>query len=327
MDDFFAKDKNTQSARHRKLRAEFNTQISVPIAQKMMDLLRNKNPYKAYSFDEIFNKYVPSEYLLSHFENHFGFSFTELLWTFDPAKISSLIQSVMEPLLKQISIIIDAFNCDVLILAGRPTSLDAITSLFLKFFPISPDKLVCLNNTGIGHWYPFENDPCGQKAVVAVGALVAHLASRYGFKGLSLDLSEMKWNMKSTANYIGEYDSGKVKRSVLTPKIDNAIIEISNLKTPTYIGCKQYDAITYQARPIYVIKRTDPKSDAFLKYKTPLKIELTRDYENKEVIKIVSITDANGVSVNSKLLEIRPQSIVDDGFSWLDKGGFEISVK
>ncbi len=322
--DFFGYDSAMMSFRDRQARVDFNTQISVPIARVMMDLLRRKFPSRVYTYDEIFHDLRPSEHLLDHFENHFGFRFEELSWRYDPEEIASMVRATMEPLMKQLSILLYAYKCDILVMAGRPTTIDAIPELFIKYYPMSPDRIICLNDYRVGTWYPFADGQgyfYDQKSVVAVGAMVGYMASTTGFNGMRIDFKEMIRRMKPTANFIGFYDdkTQQVKKSLLLPDKSNASATIGSF--PVFLGCKQFDSPLYQARPLYGLYFNGKRHE-------PVRITLTRSYqEDREVVEIEEITDIQGNTLPKSTVEIVQQSIVSDGKHWLDKGEFELSLK
>lgn len=322
--DFFGHDSAMMSFKDRQARLDFNTQISVPLARRMMDLLRLHRPMRVYTYDEMFPHLKPSAHLLSHFRKHFGFDFSELSWRFNPEEIAAIARASMEPLMKQLSMVLYAFHCDVLVLAGRPTSIDAIPELFIKYFPLSPDRIIRLNDYRVGNWYPFADGQgyfYDQKSVVAVGAIIGHQASTSGFNGLRIDFSEMVRRMKSTANFIGFYDQAAllVNEPILTPLKSTASATIAVF--PSFLGCKQFSSSQYQGRPLYGIFREDKGS-------SPLRVTLSRSYqEDREKVEIEEVTDLAGNSVPKSSVEIIQQSIVADGKHWLDKGEFDLSLK
>lgn len=320
--DFFGTDSSMMGFKDRRCRNDFNTQISVPIAQKMMELLRTHRPSKLYSFDELFPDIKPADYLLNYFEHHFGFRFEELSWRYNPDEIADIVKSTMEPLMKQLALVFYTQHCDIIVLAGRPTSLDAITELFIKYIPTSPDRLIRLNDYRVGSWFPTADGQgyfYDQKAIVAVGAMVGYRASHSGLKGLVLDFSQMIKKMNSTANYIGEYNSRRlqVTTALLSPTSANATLNISVF--PTFIGCRQLDSPIYQARPLYAIYNHGSANT--------LQVRLTRNFhEDKEELIIEEATDKEYRN-RKKDLELVAQSLVEDGKYWLDKGEFELTIK
>lgn len=323
--DFFGHDSAMMSYKDRRARVDFNTQISVPLARRMMDLLRLHRPSKVYTFEELFQELRPSEHLMIHFREHFGFDFRELSWRFDPEKIASIVRSTMEPLMKQLSIVVNAYNCDILILAGRPTSISAIPELFLKYYPLSPDRIISLNDYRVGTWYPFADGRgylYDQKSIVAVGAMIGNMAAETGFRQMTIDFTEMIKSMHPTSNYFGILNpkTQQVKESLLTPIKSSASATMAVF--PQYLGAKQFDSPLYQARPLYCITLED--SQPML----PVRVSLSRaiDEDTEEVI-IEEASDASGNSLPRNAIRIRRQTLVDDGRHWLDTGEFDLSLR
>lgn len=320
--DFFGTDSSMMGFRDRRCRNDFNSQISVPIAQKMMELLRTHAPSRLFSYDELFPDIKPASYLLDYFAHHFGFRFEDLKWRYNPEEVSGLVKSTMEPLLKQLAMVLYRYNCDIIVLAGRPTSLDAITELFIKYIPTSPDRLIRLNDYRVGSWFPTADGQgyfYDQKSIVAIGAMVGYLASHASLKGLVLDFDEMIQTMTSTANYVGLYNTRRqqVTHSYLTPRQSTATFTVAVF--PTFLGCSQFDSAGYQARPLYAIYNDGPS--------TTLEISVSRSFtDDKENIMIEEVTDKNYID-RRKDVRMVAQSLVDDGLYWLDKGEFELTIK
>lgn len=322
--DFFGNDSAMMSHKDRVCRLDFNTQVSVPIAQKMMDLLRLRRPVRTYSYEELFPEFKPADYLLKHFEEHFGFSFTELSWKFDPEEVAGIVEATMEPLMKQLALVLYAQHCDIILLSGRPTSIDAITELFVKYVPTTPDRLIRLNDYRVGNWFPTADGQgyfFDQKSTVAVGGMVGHLSCTEGSdQNLVIDFSQMIQKMKPTADYIGIFDEQRqqVRESVLDPVKSSETIHLSVF--PAVLGCRQLGAPNYQARPLYVLYDHSGQGALDITLERP-------DYlGNKEEIVVCEATDRMGRSVKKKV-ELVQQSLTDGGKHWLDKGEFVLTIK
>ncbi len=323
MQDFFGKDSAMMSYKDRRCRLDFNTQVSVPLMQFFLELLRLKRPSKVYSFTDIFHTNVPANYLMDYFAAHFGFRFEELQWRFDPEEVAEIVKATMEPLLKQLAMLLYAHKCDVILLAGRPTSLDAITELFIKYLPTTPDKLVRLNEYRVGSFFPTADGQgyfYDQKSIVAVGGMIGYLGAKGSLHGFSLDFTKMIKTMHSTANYIGEYNSRRrqVERTILTPTTAATTLEIPVF--PAFIGCRQFDSPLYQARPLYAIYNHSASP--------VLRVNISRDFlTDPEALYIEDAQDMQGNDIPAGTVEMVRQSLVDDGKHWLDKGEFELSIK
>lgn len=308
----------------RRCRLDFNTQVSIPIIQFLLERLKEKRPQSLYSYEEIFKNEQPANYVLKHFKYNFGFDFKELKWNFDPVEINRLVQSVVEDLVKKLSAVVYAHHCDVLVLSGRPTGLKPLTELLYKYLPVEPHRMVLFNNYRPGKWFPF-NDIQGfynenQKSVVAVGAIVGYYASTSGFSGLSLDFSLLGEKMTPTARIIGEYRSvpPSIGNVYFTPTVNNYTLTCS---FPHYIGAKLLESSKYPARPLYVIKyKGGSVSSATL-------VLLRRDTQhNPEEFEIVSAIDSRGMTIQASNIELSLQTLADEGNFWMDNGAFTLHI-
>lgn len=325
MHHFFANDSANQSEKDRRCRLDFCTQVSHPISQFFLELLKQGRPTKLYTYNELFPKEKPAAYLLDHFEHHFGFRFESLNWRYDPKIIGSIVRDTMEPMIKALSVVMYAHHCDIIVLSGRPTNLEPLTELFLKYIPIAPNRLVCLNQYRVGRWFPLATEEGyfqeSQKAAVAVGAEVGYLASTVGFNGLVLDFSSLAKTMKSTARYIGLYDEEmqEVHTPFLTP--DSGTAKLKGISVfPYYIGCKQFNAPKYQARPLYAIYNNSGVAQ--------LNIMLQRNYyEDRELVTLEDVTNMGGETVSNSDVDLRLQTLAQDGNFWMDKGAFTLKIQ
>lgn len=348
---FFGENAPSMSALDRIMRNDFNVQVSVPIAQKMMDMMKNMDTARDLTFNEIFSSSRPSASLLTYFENRFGFKLEDLKWSYSPEIITECIRCRTEPLLKQLSIILRTYNCDVVLLAGRPMSLEALTDMFVKFFPVSPDRIIRLlpkndkflssekkwNCYKVGRWFP-TSDERGYfkdlKPVVAVGAMVAYKAEHGMLPKFQLNMSEMRKNMVSTANYIGAFNASLsliYKEDVyLTPETSTARFTVSIASLPFFLGCKQINTNHYQARPMFVLQ-LKPGVDTSEYDMSEIRVTISRRFTlNKEDIILQSAIDSTGQDVTD-MLEIKIQSLVtrshyeEQNEFWLDNGAFNLN--
>ncbi len=323
--DFFGIDSANLNWKDRRFRADFNTQISVPIAQFFLELKKQNRQAKTYRFEDIFQEYQPSNQLLDHFKEHFDFDIREIEWNFSPEEIKGEILKTFKPLMRQIAMIVHKFKADILMLAGRPTSIADIPDIFFDYYPLSPDRVVRLDEYEVGNWYPFatgEGRFYDQKSVVAVGAYIGHLCNNGGFGGMELDLSKLADKMRPTANYIGEYQphTHTVDPIHLSPDFGTINLKVSTF--PYFLGCKQLKSVAYESRPLFKLDLTEKGTRG----KT-YSITLTRQWnEDCEKVEILDITDSEGNSCPGAV-SLSLQSLVDTDTGltrfWLDDGAFK----
>lgn len=336
--NFFGKDKALMDYKDRIMRQDFNVQVSVPMGLKMLDLLRLGRKSMRLTYEDFFRELQPASFIIEHFNKHFSlvvngktyvdFDFKKIVWNFNADDLSKIVIAKIEPLMKQLAIVLNSYNCDIVLLAGKPTSLSAITDLFLKYYPTSPSRLIRLNDYRVGEWYPFA-DGLGyfkdQKSLVAVGAMIGYISSNGGINGFHMDMKHMKKDMVSTANYLGLYNTvnQKIVEAFMSPEQNSATFEVHGF--PLFIGCKQLVSQFYQARPLFSIDLAEGVDLHTIAL--PLKVSVMRNFsQDKEDLKIVSAVDSNGKPFSFNKLHFGVQSLASDGAYWLDKGEFVLSI-
>ena len=334
-----------KSMRDRTLQRDLNLQITIPLMQHMLALTSANAPAQNVEWTDIFdNEHRPQPEVIKYANDILGIDIEKLSWPYNPEEINDKARKELEPLLKKVATIIFAHDVDIVLLSGRPSSLPAVRDVFLKYYPVSPDRLITLNSYYIGNWYPFcENtgyikDP---KTIVSVGAMVGYFASKQSrLDCFRIDTSELTNGLTSTAQYI----LNEARATLLSPEISNANLRIQSL--PKYLNIRQIDIPEYPTRTLYVIdwnvseiERRIIKSvgeipqDAVLRSKIddeirelrrklPITVGVQRDAEFIEHLEIVSATDNVGNDFPIKLLRIDIQSLGATENYWLDSGIF-----
>ena len=70
--NFFGKDKALMDYKDRIIRQDFNTQISVPMGLKLLDMLRQGRKSVRLSYNDFFHELQPADFILDHFNRHFS---------------------------------------------------------------------------------------------------------------------------------------------------------------------------------------------------------------------------------------------------------------
>lgn len=351
---FLGEDHNTLSFKDRILRRDFNLQVLVPLMYHFLELLSNNVVCREVKFSDVFAENMPSEDVINHFSQTFGINLQEIKWAYDKDVMSQNIEKTLNGLLENISTIMYAYDCDIILLSGRPSSLQPIKDIFLKFFPVAPNRLIVLNKHRIGKWYPFADEHGfihNSKSIVAIGAMIGHLASSTGrLTDFSLDLSELGSRIKPTTDYFVVKDSKvNTNTSFITPNTSSGTITINSF--PLYIGCRQYDMRLYPVRPFLVIdidknsisdsirSLYPDKSEgelaesvnnycAQLANKVPYTFTIDREDfdEDKEHLTISNVENNTGDTVSTSDFSLTIQSLNDPDCYWLDSGAFNINI-
>jgi len=351
---------NGVSFRDRQLRSDFNLQVSVPIASRFLELLReNKLESRILSFNDIFSDNPPTPSVLNRFNRHFGFEFESLQWQYEKKVVAAIIEKTFDNLIGKISSLFSYYACDIVLLSGRPTSLKPVGDLFLKYYAISPNRLKSMNDYRVGRWYPEDKrynfiDGNGKfinpKSIVTTGAMIGRIADNGGFTGFSLNLKVLKEKLLPTTFYFGELNEQlEYGKTFISPAINHATVEVPSL--PFRIGVRQLDIPVYPSRPFYTFDFNDYKLEDRVKGRLdnendvnavqrgvdaekkkilrnmPLKVTIGRDMnEDIELLQIEEIVDMEGNRLPNNFFGLQVQSMSEPDNFWLDSGIFSLNI-
>lgn len=350
--NFFGPDHNGQTVADRILRKDFNIQYSVPLMCYFLELLKNNHKDCFVRYNDVFADCPPNASIIDGFLEKTGIDVTKLDWKFSRDTVSAIVGKEFEPLLKKIATIMYAYACDIVLLSGRPASLPPIRDIFLKYYAVSPDRLILLNHYYVGDWYPFDNNTgsiTNPKTIVAMGGVIGHYASELSnLNKFVINLDKLKEGLKSTVNYIEASREGQPIEYIITPEQTQGDLTVSNI--PTYLNVRQIGMDTYPCRTLYTIDFNRHKiadrirrksilnegatlNDAKvqnlvkdqidqLKQRMPFRITINKDMDDKELLTITSIRDREDKDVVDGSVEIHIQSLGANEKYWLDSGAF-----
>ncbi|NLO69358.1 MAG: hypothetical protein GX102_00060 [Porphyromonadaceae bacterium] len=352
---------NGISFRNRRLRSDFNLQVSVPIVSYYLELLKENKEDIVLSYSDIFGTNPPTQAVLLHFKDSFGFDFSDLQWTYKKKVVADIVEKTFDSLIGKISSLLSYHACDIVLLSGRPTSLRPLTDLFLKYYAISPNRLKSMNDYRVGRWYPQDQrypyiDGNGKflnpKSIITTGAMIGQIAENGGLNGFALNLSEMKKKLLPTTFYFGKLneDSLVYLNTIISPDINHATVDVSSL--PFRIGVRQLDIPAYPSRPFYTLDFNDykiedrvlgrfeedepprtaiqqeiQKEKDKIRRGMPLEVTLSRDINDDiEKLKLEEVLDKDGNTLNKNFFNLQVQSMSEVENFWLDSGIFSLNI-
>ena len=345
MSFLFGSNIGEHTAEDKEYKKLFASQVALPIAMYALDIAKNETNTTVKKYKEIIlelkNVDIAKPDVIGCVNNHINncgasdFRFDDIEFVFNLDEINSVIIQTVQQMLSKLSGIMAQFDCDYVLLAGRPSTLPIIKDIINRYMPVTPDKVIPLGNYRIGKWYPFAkvngmiDDP---KTTVVVGAAIGLMAGSLGrLDGFRINTLFLKNNVKSTARYIGALDE---KNKVLTDTwFNKEEIQEVIFDGPMFIGMKQMNVDNWFSTPMYKIIYKDNATSKKLANLLPLKVILERDGQNPEVIwggrgrlgKPSEITDKNGDFVSNDSLVIKPQTLVKEDGHWIDSGCFHLS--
>ncbi|CBL44089.1 Uncharacterized protein conserved in bacteria, putative virulence factor [gamma proteobacterium HdN1] len=239
--------------------------------------------------------------------------------------------------LKALSEIIYLYQCDLLLLTGRPSRLPGVQAVFRSLMPVPPGRILPLHQYRTGGWYPFHkqgriDDP---KTTAAVGAMLCLLGQNLRLPNFFFRSAALK--PYSTVKYLGMIDNNNVVKD------SNVYFHDINLDDPDYqfpdtafelrgslrLGFRQLDAERWPAAPLYIItliseKLTKTVGQDGSVLNVSLKVDRkSRSAEGTESLTIASAESEAGTA-RKEALRMQLNTLADAGLGgthyWLDSG-------
>ncbi|MCK7576844.1 MAG: virulence factor SrfB [Chromatiales bacterium] len=176
-----------------------------------------------------------------------GFKLAEVAFSTTMLALDTTVRRILGQVLSDLCEVVHLYDCDYLLISGRPCRLPAVRAAILAKLPAPPDRIVSLHTYRVGDWYPFRSvsgrltDP---KTTAAVGAMVCALSEGQLYK---FNLRSRELGMKSTARFIGVLEqTGRLKKE----NVLFANLELEDRKTrlpeatfdfyaPVFLGFRQ----------------------------------------------------------------------------------------
>jgi hypothetical protein len=255
-------------------------------------------------------------------------------------RIAATIRSVVGPMLTDLCDVVRMYDCDVLLLSGRPSRLPVVKDLIVGQAPVPPGRIIPMDAYEVGNWYPFHaptfriEDP---KTTAAVGAMLCQVCEGQ-VEGMLVRSSEIR--MKSTARYIGvmeRNDQIRSQRLIFSNiDLDKRASERSQtvaVTPPAFIGYRQLPLDRWKTTPLYFLDFRDTRHVGALAM--PLSVTFERgssdgeeDEGAKEEFSLREAHDANNVDASDVLRlafqTLRVERDQEAGY-WLDSGVLSIN--
>ncbi|MEE4379617.1 MAG: virulence factor SrfB [Candidatus Competibacteraceae bacterium] len=334
-----------QSEHERTLRKQFANQIALPLALRLLHRyevadLKLGNEAITLRFADVFDQRTqPHAQVIAYVEDAAraaggqGFRLAELPFETTLMAIDTTVRRTLGQVLGDLCEVIYLYDCDYLLISGRPCRLPAVLSAVLAKLPVLSDRIIAMHHYKVGHWYPFRalsgrlSDP---KTTAVVGAMVCALSEGQLYK---FHLRSRHLGMKSTARFVGQLEqTGQIKQDNLL----FANLELEDRKTrvpeatfdfyaPVFIGFRQLNVERWPATPLYRVNFGQPQDARRLAL--PLKVTLERaldDEGEEQDFRIIDTTDEQGNPLPRGTVTLKLQTLKDEEGYWLDTGMFSI---
>ncbi|PKH26729.1 virulence factor SrfB [Enterobacterales bacterium CwR94] len=335
------------------MRQQTTLQLFIPLGQHLLSAYENWDPLDLLSeVDTTFGEALATPLthtLLEHLETEIARALPEghapfrLLSTPLIIKLNQLHAEFLSPRmqitqsLRSLCEVVALYECDVLLLTGRPSCFPGIQALFRLMQPLPVNRMVSLEGYHTSDWYPFStqgriDDP---KSTAAVGAMICLLAMELRLGNFWFNAGDFQ--PYSTLRYLGRLDAEGVLQDQdisyhdidldapqWQPDSQGHIVVHGNL----CLGFRQLDNDRWPATPLYTLTIVDAKlarrvaSESALYVK--LKAVMPAGANSAESFAIESVRFGDGTPVEAEKLQLKMNTLLTshqgDSHYWIDSG-------
>ncbi len=172
-------------------------------------------------------------------------------------------------LIDNLSVIVNLYRADILLLTGRPTAIPGIRSRIVGSLPLSPDRVITMKSYRCGAWYPLTHDgDCigDPKSTVVVGALLSYLKRDGRSALINFRYNPEIGRLPSPIRYVGPLNSKDMLDN------ENLIYMATSAAEANLDG---YEPLRYEIEDIdlkRVIKKGEDAEDDSFKTILPVKL-------------------------------------------------------
>ncbi len=256
------------------------------------------------------------------------FSPHEVMVAFRERDIAAAIRRVLDPVLRNTARVVQAFDCDVVLVSGWAARLPAVMDALVEFMPSQLNRIVSMAEYRVAGWYP-QRERSGtigdSKSAAAMGALLA----TGGLAAGGLELVERLPEWQAGRACVGRMNEAGLLRNdavmfVLgdeagddrTPKLATLTLEL-----PAVLGCRRIGLESWPASPLYWVDHEPADHRPRARGSVKLTVERSPgDGAEPDGLRLVRACDTDGNNLPLADMAFRVQTLATPGGHWLDTG-------
>jgi len=253
------------------------------------------------------------------------------------SELAATIAAVLHPAISAAAHVLEALDCDVVLLSGWLTELAAVRGSLIEAMPMRPGHVIALSDYRVGEWYTCRN-AAGKigdsKALAAAGASIA--VSEHGISGAPLEirppvpsrhvrigLADAEGMVRDEASLFTASGPDEKSRSAPPSRIATFTVE-----TPATLGVRRLPLETWPATPIGVLDIARPKRGARPKPPVKATVELGGDIAaGAEQLRLVKMQDSTGAVIPPADCSLTVNTLRSTAGYWLDTGAITLDTE
>ena len=348
-------DRGGEDVIQRNLRQQFALQIAHPIA---LEFLRAGETYDPTSgvvaaepraYDSFFPGGAKPSAEVVTFVNEAArkrgakdFDLGPTVFPVDLPGLDKTVRAEMARVLAPLAEIVHAYDCDVLLLSGRPSRLPGIRALLMELLPLPPERVIALHEYRVGAWYPFRDARLQRRGSQDHGGGRRHDRGPgpVAAAGLLLPLRPAALQEhRQVHRQARRRRPAAAARTWSIATSTSTIASTSCPKSPSSSAARcgsarrQLDLVRWPAARLYALEFARPEYAERHARETPFKIALARvkpkdkDLGDVERFRLRQVTNRDGRAVALDRLTLRLQTLPRREGYWLDTGMLKTRLK
>lgn len=325
----------------RRIRPQLVQHVWIPIVRYLWNMLERGETDSTVRIRDVFETRPPDALLeqlnklLSRISERDRISIQDVTIRVQADQLIQIIRQVLYKPLAGYCDIIAQFDCDLLLLAGRPSGLPAIQDILVQLCPVGPGRMVALQGHPVDKkWFPFASKDDrieDAKFCSVVGAMLAYLARNLLLGDFILEVNDQREHLRDTLIHGIANPDGKDIPADATLFRPNAkghinIEEHISFGGLTWIGVRRIDSEAVPVNPLYKLRwhksiRDRIASKALMP--RDIVVTLERPPQKPWELRIKKTSGKVGqADIQKGWIELKLQTIFEDEY-WLDTGCFK----
>lgn len=268
-------------------------------------------------------------------EGAIGFSCQAVAVSFLADDFNATIMGVLGPFLANAVHLIEAFDCDTVLISGAASRIPAVLDALIEAMPARAGRIVQLADYAVADWYPLRTtsgrvaDP---KSLAAVGALVA--VDDMG-SGTAVRLTPA---LATGPLMVGRLDGDGLLRNAdvlftlglpREERLQGERTQTFAAQVPCLLGARRMPLESWPPVPYAVIDLEAQLLNAVAKgrVRQPLRVTIERVIDtdsDRENLILVKALDAEGATLSARDVTLRFQTQAASKGYWLDSGALTL---
>jgi hypothetical protein len=246
-----------------------------------------------------------------------------------PCKVEHLnrcVNQVFRPAFRTIGRLVAAFDCDLVMVSGKPSELPEIKNLLKRILPIAHNKILFAHDFPVGDWYPYGSSGGrikDAKSVTVVGAALHQAMKAPNNRIRNWTIRSNPTTLVMNKNAWGIVDLNSPFWPLLPPNLDKFT---EDLPLGTMLGRKRFNTPWLDAEVIYEFRMKPGEQLEVNENIFKVTIKRVTHADASEELELTHVCTSDNRSLPKNSFELRLKTLAGNEF-WMDNPIFHVDFE